>query len=58
MISGSIDREYHDQAIECLKVLRESCINEEEVSIFNNFLKKIKEKLILKKNFTDFWKML
>jgi len=50
-IRKSVEGEYLETALECLVVLREACINEEEAKLFNNFLRIIKEKLILKKNF-------
>jgi len=42
-IRGSINGDIYDKALECLIILRESCINEDEAPLFNRFMYSIKE---------------
>lgn len=37
-IRSSIDGDLFDKAIECLIILRESCISEDEAPLFNKFM--------------------
>ena len=54
-IKNSVDGSLFEKALECLRILKEGCIDEEEVNLFNDFLVKFKEKLLSKKNFREFW---
>ena len=57
-IKNSVDGSLFEKALECLRVLREGCVDEEEIKLFNDFLVKFKNKLLGKKNFREFWKFL
>lgn len=43
-IRSSIDGDIYEKALECLQLLRETCISEDEAGTFNDFLKILKEK--------------
>jgi len=43
-IRGSINGDIYDKALECLLVLRESCVAEDEAPLFNKFMEQIKGK--------------
>jgi ATP-dependent DNA helicase 2 subunit 2 len=56
-ILESFKGSYYIRALDCLKIMRESCIDEDEVDFFNNFLEILK-KDFPKEKFMDFWKLL
>ena len=53
-IRDSFKGSYFVKAIECIKVLRQTAIEEDEVDLFNDFLNELK-KLFPKEKFLDFW---
>jgi ATP-dependent DNA helicase 2 subunit 2 len=58
LVKGSVEGSFYEKAYDCLLVMRDGCVQEEEHELFNNFLINFKEKLLGIKNFKDFWKML
>ena len=54
MVRNSIKDSGFEKALECLRVLREGCINEEEHILFNNFMGKLKMDFYQDKNFEIF----
>ena len=56
LIKNSIEFSFFEKASECLIVLREGCLQEEEFEFFNDFLWNFKEKLLGIKNFHEFWR--
>jgi len=56
-ILESFKGSYYIRALDCLKIMRESCIDEDEVDFFNNFLEILK-KDFPKEKFMEFWKLL
>ena len=55
-IRDSFKGSYFIKAIECIKTLRQTAIEEDEVDLFNDFLNEIK-KLFPKEKFSDFWSL-
>lgn len=53
-IIESFKGSYYIKAMECIKTLRDSCIDEDEIVIFNEFLNKLKSDFP-KEKFLDFW---
>lgn len=53
-IRDSFKGSYFVKAIECIKVLRQTAIDEDEVDLFNDFLNELK-KLFPKEKFLNFW---
>lgn len=58
MIESSIDGSNKEKAIECVKVLREAAIEEEEPEEFNCFLIVIKKNSKSKQSFGKFWNII
>jgi len=56
LVKNSIEFSFFEKANECLAVLREGCIQEEEFELFNDFLWNFKDKLLGIKNFNEFWR--
>jgi hypothetical protein len=42
-VKNSLKGDLYDKAIECLKSLREGCINEDEGEVFNKFMERVKK---------------
>ena len=42
-IKSSIQGDIYEKALDCLKVLREVCVKEDEAAVFNQFLQKVKQ---------------
>ncbi len=57
MVSDSYLDQLYPKAIECVKVLREGCIKEEESEQFNRFLREARA-LFEGKRRDDFWKLI
>jgi ATP-dependent DNA helicase 2 subunit 2 len=55
-INDSLKGNFYDKALECLKVLRKGCIDEDECDAFNEFIHDLREKCKEGKH-QDFWKM-
>lgn len=55
-IIESFKGSYYVRAIQCLKVLRDVCIEEDEVTLFNSFLEKLKSDYP-KEKFSDLWRL-
>jgi ATP-dependent DNA helicase 2 subunit 2 len=56
-ISESFKGSYYIKALDCLKVLRDSCIDEDEVDQFNEFLQLLKQDYP-KEKYSDFWRLI
>jgi ATP-dependent DNA helicase 2 subunit 2 len=56
-ISESFKGSYYIKALDCLKVLRDSCIDEDEVEKFNEFLHILKQEYP-KEKYSDFWRLI
>ncbi len=55
IVRSSINGSGYEKAIECLKALREACVDENECQVFNRFLRKLKQNVHNMPNFRDFW---
>lgn len=55
-VRNAVSDSQYEKAIECLKVLREGCVNEEEYDMFNRFMVSLKEDYSKDPNFDVFWK--
>jgi len=55
-INESFKGSYYIKAIDCLKVLRDACIDEDEAHFFNKFLESLKSSFQVEK-FMDWWKL-
>jgi ATP-dependent DNA helicase 2 subunit 2 len=56
-IMESFKGSYYVKSMECLKALRESCIEEDEIDLFNDYMEKLRNDLP-KEKFLDFWKLI
>lgn len=56
-ILESFKGSYYVKAIECIKALRDACIEENEVSFFNDFLQELKLDFP-KEKFMEIWKLI
>ena len=56
MVKNAVSDANYERAIECLRVLREGCINEDEYDMFNKFIARLKEDFSKDPNFEVFWK--
>jgi hypothetical protein len=56
LVKNSIEFSFFEKASECLAVLREGCVQEEEFELFNDFLWNFKERLLGIRNFSEFWR--
>lgn len=56
-IRESFKGSFYVKSLDCLRVLRESCIENDEIDLFNNFLDELKVKFP-KDNFKDYWRMI
>ncbi|EFC39669.1 Ku70/Ku80 beta-barrel domain-containing protein [Naegleria gruberi] len=54
LVNDSIEDQYYEKVLACIKTLREGCIREAEPNQFNNFLKKLKQSYSKGKR-EDFW---
>jgi len=55
-IVESFKGSYYTRALDCIKVLRDACLDEDEIDIFNIFLNKLRINFP-KEKFMDFWKL-
>lgn len=55
-ITESFKGSYYIKSMECLKILRDYCISEDEPELFNFFLEQLKHDFP-KEKFSDFWKL-
>ena len=56
-IVESFKGSYYIRAMECIKALRDACIEEDEVDLFNGFLNKLRNEFP-KEKFMDFWRLI
>jgi len=56
-IVESFKGSYYIRSMECLKELRDACIEEDEVDLFNGFLNKLRMEFP-KEKFADFWRLI
>lgn len=56
-ILESFKGSYYIKAIECIKVLREAAIEDDEVEFFNSFLEELKQNFP-KEKFVDLWRLI
>jgi ATP-dependent DNA helicase 2 subunit 2 len=56
-ILESFKGSYYIKALDCLKTLREACVDEDEVDIFNDYMKELKH-TFPKEKLLDFWKLI
>lgn len=56
-IRESFKGSFYVKSLDCLRVLRESCIDSDEIDLFNNFLDELKGKFP-KDHFKDYWRMI
>eukprot|EP01080_Neovahlkampfia_damariscottae_P000481 gene481-6891_t len=57
LIQDSIEDQYYEKSVDCIKELRNGCIKEEESDKFNQFLKKLKTSYSKGKR-SDFWSLI
>ena len=55
LIDDSIEGSNTEKILECIWVLREGCIFEEESELFNNFLISFKKNIKNWKNYIEIW---
>ena len=55
LVNESVDGSLIDKIVECIKVLRLGCLNEEEFDQFNNFIRGMKNKFLEFRNFQEVW---
>jgi len=55
-ILESFKGSYYIKSIECIKELRDACLDEDEVLLFNDFLEKLRHDFP-KEKFMDFWRL-
>lgn len=46
---------YYDKALSCIRALRNGCVKTSNGTVFNNFLRNLKQDLLLKHNNSEFW---
>lgn len=56
-ILESFKGSYYIKAMDCLKVVREACIDDDEVDLFNNFMEKLLNDFP-KEKFMDWWRLI
>jgi ATP-dependent DNA helicase 2 subunit 2 len=56
-ILESFKGSYYIKSIECIKQLRDACVEEDEVDLFNEFLETLRQEFP-KEKFMDFWRLL